>query len=424
MKSFLFAYITFFLSILTLLSQTDEINHEKYNHYRERLFREFIAYDSTTQPNYMGTFIAASKRIETPTYKGLWWGEGTINTSCLIQVLVTEYLMNIQNGKDNTQTLHDLYFAMKTYERLDLYAETYYLDKGPGTASLNGFFIRDDVPGDILERYPYLISIEDQNKWSVYSDYYFACCSWKDKYHKEMSQDQVWHLLLGFALVAKFLDTLYIEENYHFQDQAKEYSRLMITRLQGEKNFKWQLRNPVDKHKIPQNRGGKVRIMAYGFAEAGHTITGENFHKYNSDNGLWRTAFYQGWFVKKNFDDDFCFRILSTIADLPDEDDFNRLITYYYKKKIYKYPQFPLLFILLHSENSDEYYQKTGSLLPDVEALLNEAPMEGPSSKEETWSATNMLIWPESANNGKPGEMYNGLDYMLLHNLYYLTIKE
>ena len=267
MKSSLTFFL--FLSLLSnyLFSQTDRKNHEKYNHYRERLFKEFIAYDSTTQPQHIGTFIAASKKVITPTYKIMWWGEGTINTSCLIQALTTEYLLNKINGIDNTQTLHDLYFAMKTYERLDFYAETYFYNETTGTASLNGFFVRDDVPDNILELYPQLINYDDPAEWRIYSDYYYDCCSWKDKYHKEMSQDQVWHLLLGFALIAKFVDTTY--ENYDFQYYAKEYSKLMIMQLQGGENYKWQLQNPVDGHKIPQNRGGKVRIMAYGFAEAG-----------------------------------------------------------------------------------------------------------------------------------------------------------
>ena len=56
--------------------------------------------------------------------------------------------------------------------------------------------------------------------------------------------------------------------------------------------------------------------------------------------------------------------------------------------------------------------------------MLDSAPDDGPCSECGTWSATNLLVWPENAGKERPGEEYNGLDYMLLHNLYYLLEQE
>ena len=212
---------------------------------------------------------------------------------------------------------------------------------------LNGFFIRDDIPKDILLQFPYLTGYEDPSDWSFCSNYTYDYCNWKDKYDKEMSQDQVWHLLLGFSLVNALVDTIAIDYQYNFRFWSQYYSKLMITCLQGQKHYKWKVQNPVDQHKIPQRNGGKARIMCYGFSEAGRAISSENIHKYNSHNIFWKSLFFLGWFYERNFDDDFCFRALSCVADLPTKNDFHKLMKQYRRKKIYKYPQFPLIYAIL-----------------------------------------------------------------------------
>jgi hypothetical protein len=95
----------------------------------------------------------------------------------------------------------------------------------------------------------------------------------------------------------------------------------------------------------------------------------------------------------------------------------------------YKYEHFPLIWSVLN----DDYSRISSGDIIFVLDLLNEAPPCGPNkiklgngdiiSRNPNWSSTSRLIWPE--NNDNPDDSftgeYNGLDYMLLHNLFWLT---
>lgn len=92
-------------------------------------------------------------------------------------------------------------------------------------------------------------------------------------------------------------------------------------------------------------------------------------------------------------------------------------------------PIIPLLHAYLHDKELDCFDQS------EYSDLLSSAPCEGPynfssidgfpSYSTYEWSSDNRFVWPERRGDwtidqpAKSGE-YNGLDYMLLHNLYYL----
>jgi hypothetical protein len=94
---------------------------------------------------------------------------------------------------------------------------------------------------------------------------------------------------------------------------------------------------------------------------------------------------------------------------------------------IFKYEHLPLLWAVVNHNNTNiSSVDKTY-----IEGLLNEAPACGPNKTDNgfvtyrnfNWSTASRLVWPEhlgGRNTESLGE-FNGLDYMLLHNLYWLA---
>jgi hypothetical protein len=102
------------------------------------------------------------------------------------------------------------------------------------------------------------------------------------------------------------------------------------------------------------------------------------------------------------------------------------------------YEQYPLMYLALHDPNysvmgvEDAVYNSDQEL---YEGLLNSAPICGPASNcgVTDWTSTSRCIWPQ--NLGKiPAAQdqttvgahtdFNGLDYMMLHNLYYIAFRK
>jgi len=89
------------------------------------------------------------------------------------------------------------------------------------------------------------------------------------------------------------------------------------------------------------------------------------------------------------------------------------------------YEHLPLLWSVLNSNYS--YISSADQQF--VLNLLKEAPSCGPnnySAKDSSdwnidWSSDNRLVWPENCGTLNNIGQFNGLDYMLLHNLYWLA---
>lgn len=96
------------------------------------------------------------------------------------------------------------------------------------------------------------------------------------------------------------------------------------------------------------------------------------------------------------------------------------------------YEHFPLIWLILHSNGNEPRYNEVKS---EVEALLYSCPDCGPfsvngSSPPESgeavdWTSPNRLVSPDhhDENNMWWGK-FSGIDYMLLHNLYWLVYKD
>jgi len=123
--------------------------------------------------------------------------------------------------------------------------------------------------------------------------------------------------------------------------------------------------------------------------------------------------------------DDYRSRSLCATGNLslPNKNPYQILIEKQNQDSLFRYEHLPLLWSVINNDVSNLSETDKSFIIN----LLNIAPACGPhgfnrgsSDFVYQWSSDNRLIWPESKGDTTSAE-FNGLDYMLLHNLYWLT---
>lgn len=233
MKFFLFLFILIFMS--EIFCQTPAQNFQKYQYYRQRLVNDYMLVgdcDGCSVPaNIRG-------RTSTPNFKAsnvLNWGDATIELGWYISVLATEYKVFTMQGQSTSETIKELYYALRAFNRLDEMAEAYCrcnessnydvtpynncVSAGfnPQSGDLNGFFIRDDVPANFvssntthfnqnLNASIITATIESSDRTERQDgDPPGSNPNQADLNPVEESVDQVCGMLMGCALVNKFI---------------------------------------------------------------------------------------------------------------------------------------------------------------------------------------------------------------------------
>ncbi len=195
---------------------------KKYNHYRERLEKEFVIISSDVE-NYGVNIPAVDRFSDQWGYNHLSWSDGNSNFNNYIIMLVTEIELLKRNHQDYTKSLAALVYTLLALERLDLYSEynlrqyhnLYLISQGDTVndyikypADINGFMIRDDVSfGFWMSNHRYFgfdLGIPDEaltktNKYrSIFQEGTIPL--------QGMSQDVIIHLLEALAVMDHFLD--------------------------------------------------------------------------------------------------------------------------------------------------------------------------------------------------------------------------
>lgn len=445
-------FIVVFLILISfsgsdLYAQTAALNFGKYQTYRKRLLNDFMV---SSSGNELGTNIPASIRNEYT--RQMRWGDATINLSNYMAVLATEYSLYKHNNIPVEQTLIELNNAIMAMERLDAGAGIFYGDRN-AIPIPNGFFIRDDVPANFTQDWAW--------KNPSFKDYPLVKSDYIDQniHLNEMSQDQVWHLIIGLALISHLVDDTagWAVPQYHGPFRFTISQRAMIAGyriihamqdkaclFKSKKTGKglcvnfWHLKNPSFGKAV--RRGANPNFLKYGFAESGNIITQEvfgNMHWGNSRGGrVWYKLsrsfqYMQRFLASGNAEYIYYLGSTATVGNVWSTRDLIKLFNRHQKLPFIPNPQyehFALISCVLHDdcpstlEKEKSYYEN----------LLNTAPKEGPFNYgynqnrlyEHEWSSINRFVWPERRGTGTgahhQGE-YNGLDYMMLHNLYYLV---
>lgn len=447
-------YITFCILLAAFLlgqkhlgAQTPEKNFEKYISYRKRLLNDFMVSSSGDEP---GTNIPAS--IRNKYTRQMRWGDATINLSNYMAMLATEYRLFKINNLPVNQTLVEIHNALMAMERLDAGAGIFYGDRN-ALPTPNGFFIRDDVPADFTQQWVW--------KNPSFADFPSVKSDFIDEKIRlnEMSQDQVWHLIVGLALISHLVDdtTSWQVPLYHGPVRFTLSQRAMIAgyriihAMQDKfyivkpgsdgKGFGfnyWHLNNPATGEAV--KRGANPNFLKYGFAESGNYITQGAFgdmHWGNSRRGsVWYNLsksfqYLQRFTTSGNIEYIYYLGSTATVGHIWSTRDLIRIFNRHQRLPFIPNPQyehFALISCVLH-DDCPRMLQKEKKR---YENLLDLAPSEGSFNYgynpnhlyEFEWSSINRFVWPERRGTGTrehhQGE-YNGLDYMMLYNLYYLV---
>ena len=427
-------YILFLAVFLFNLSSFSQSKIEKYWYYRKRLTDYFVK----VGPNIGESIVA--ERLNDGGYNKYKIGDGTIDLASYISVLATEYALLIQNNQNTNETLQELYYAMLAYERLDRCE-----DQAPWyqTEELDGFFNRWDVE---LFTDPSTFSLEGRNKgltpnddWGTKPPGHPTWINALDDFEQgdpEISQDQAVHLLMGFALIKRgfndeglsFTDLNGNIININFYSWALQLTDKIINYI---KDGGWLIWDP-NHDLVP--RGANAIGNSFGLAEAGQYITGTNYHNvisiadwpvwwmqripnpmqpYNTTMAMGLAAIGDSWNFLTTYTDE---NLL--IAGFPwDRQDLYVPLYSYLHSRVVGWPTYKknkIRDILDDApcggpyfwSNSNEYFSCCGSV---------------PGNPGGGWATKNRFRNDiDGQYNGADKANFNGLDYMLLYNLYHL----
>jgi hypothetical protein len=491
--------------------QDNQQNLRKYWYYRERL-KKFVLVSSNYNEN--GTNIPGSDINLTKDL--LSWDDGNGALNQYISMLATEYglFKKFGNTTEAKNTASQLYYAIKSFERLDRIAEAI---KDPNhvqqTSDLNGFFLRNDM------------NVNNESSWNKYK--YGGSSAYFDQPNyfigipnEENSLDNCIHLIESFTLVNALVDNEIIDGIVvNFKQLAKDNINRMIQNMQHYNapipqyiclggslvdicltpfSYTWYVSNPLTNTLSQEGNGTDFTMLyaSYGFSEAANKILGmvlfNGITNYSDDlfkilltyplaDVSIKLTIYQKmaaitgaiytdvelkintpytsdkvfdlvpdepkiWvpnpffpFVNIEVDayailaensktwkldyDDYKIRSLSSTGNISDYNGLSSPESLLKKQNFYtvlKYEHLPLIWAV----NNKNFGYINSEEKNYIKNLLNTAPVCGPYYKSSTdnggiWSSVSHLIWPEKNGNGTG--YFNGLDYMLLHNLYWLT---
>jgi len=226
--------------------------------------------------------------------------ETTRQLGWYLALLASEYHLQKSHQKETAKTEKELYFALRAINRLDGMAE-YLQSVSPGSivwdkpagrylrsgiawldtanANRNGYLIREDVPPGWHERFPGDLPVrhgDGFNNWIVQEQFYQS--------PHPASQDQIYHLLFGLAFVCKFIpDDLQVNQLFILKE-----ARAIASRLAGVFTSDFQIRNPVTGTLLDNQEGGNGKIYSFFLAvSAQYLITGQEYPAFSASRDNW-----------------------------------------------------------------------------------------------------------------------------------------
>ncbi|MGB3467575.1 MAG: T9SS type A sorting domain-containing protein, partial [Cyclobacteriaceae bacterium] len=417
-------------------------------YYRHRLRTEFMVMglSQTEHPteraadfggNYGHSLPAHNTYLVHEDNYKIWWSDGTIDLGFYISVLATEYKILNDGGFDTSETLEELFYALKAYERLDSYSNNVWDDDTQSRK--NGFFIRDDVTSDIFDQNPIFEKYKDASGNYVTTSDYMGSDDKEPSGFKTITPEQYHSLLMGFALVKVCVgDATY--NGFEFKNSVMTYAETTAKYLEDRK---WKVKDENG----DLNRYGKVFRME-GHAWIAAKAVGFISDRYKSKEFLDELT------PAARMDFRIRLRVASgSLARLPtytvahmamgvavgeglDPESFLKKVQASYILKLTPYPTY-VEFI-----DNDLYYllwnflrNRNGSVgdPQNIDEKLIAAPCYGPLWRpsnldrnhpyyegEQGWRSDNRWVKASKRNEGDRRSKMNGLDYMLMYNLYVL----
>lgn len=408
--------ITFALSVLLALparADTTEENLAKYTRLRERLLSDF-----TSVGLEAGQSEPAPERNDGAGF--MKWGDGTIALGFYTGVLASELFLLSRpetfpgaDGGDPSRidrTVEELYDALFALERLDLVADAAFPPPCTSEPSLNGFFIRDDVPADFHSHFPGITEIR--------SDFIDPVLT-----NKEESQDQVYHVQLGLALVVALVPSDLVVQGRALRGWAMEQAERIARNFADD----WVIRNPACNDRRV-NRGEDALGYSWGESLAVAAMTEGAFVPFTEPDleGIWGTLAYPENPVYGNENNLHMALAIMAVGDGFGPDTAEVMATL---AELQDWPLYPLLHRALHGPDATGFCATFPSVNQRAREMLDELPADGEPAcplpggpAPHGFTTHNRFIRGASqhyvGSPGCEGLRYHGLDYMLLHNLY------
>jgi len=398
-----------------LYAQNHSTYLDKYWAYRNRLTTEFMVVGE--QP---GMSMPAERKDTSARF--LKWSDNTIWLGWYIGTLALEYNLltnpryqDFDRGDSTAlnQTLDELYHALKGIIRLDEMAESSFPLPCDSLGSIrNGFFLRDDVYSGFDSNFTGINLIR--------SDF-----SATDVYLKEMSQDQVYHLLMGLALMKKFIPPQLAVYGMNIRQEAIDQALLIVDWVNQDG---WVIKNPVCQKSV--DRGPDAFLLSYGINEVAKFFS-DGAVNYNSDVSAfyefaWSTLVLTANPAYSNTDNLHMAMAIAAVGKGWMDTTLNVLMDLAVSNKWYVYP---LIDILLHDDTTSVMFDSFRDTINHwSDQMMDEAPPEGPftlypDTVTHGYAVNNRFIRPRSTHYVghffTEGSQFNGLDYMMLFNLYY-----
>lgn len=437
----LFALCLFFVFWFAGYGQTLEKNHEKYLTYRSRLNYFYIQGTGPGQnliSSIHGMGLNRSKILN-------FGGDQTIELSWFMGMLATEYKLLAINNQNTGQTLKDLYYALMALKRLDECE-----DKEPwnlSSSKFDGFFMRADIPGS-----DYTVKYSDNFNLNLTPADTFRTQTPGHPFYVErvrfsnieMSQDQVIHVLMSMGLIIRcFPDSTFAftdnDQNrvlFNFHSFATEMVDHIIRYIHNENSQngpkKWVIYNPK-KEKV--HLGSDASVFAFAFAKTGQKLTGNSYMK-ELDARISRRIMWE--LAKIPTPNEWNSSMACILAALGDSWEFTNKTdkSIYDSSKKYDWDSYYLLLW--------EFINHKKSPFTDIDKILfqlNEAPEQGTYFYGDStefvnqgwvkkpccgWASNNRFRNTNKETEGRISFVgnYNGLDYMLLYNLYRLNYNQ
>ncbi|MBA3500852.1 MAG: hypothetical protein M4D80_26810 [Myxococcota bacterium] len=394
-------------------ADTTAQNLDKYRRLRARLVTEF----TSVGPD-QGQSQPAPERMDAEGR--MKWGDGTIALGFYLGVLASEHHMltkpaQFPGAGDAAQlerTRNELYYALLALERLDNTADAAFPAPCSTTTALNGFFLRDDVPASFTTKFPGITTIE--------SDFIDPTLT-----NKEESQDQIYHVQHGLALVVALVPANVVVQNKPLRAWAIQQAHRIA---QHFAKSDWIIRNPACGNRAV-NRGENAIGFSYGETLAAKYVTAGALMPTTSGifMNAWNTLRQPTNPTYNDADNLHMAMAIMAVGDGYGTDTPQVLATLTEKQD---WPVYPLLHRVLHPA-SPGFCMTAPAVNGRARTQLDELPSNGepacpgPVAAPHGFTTHNRYIrGKDQAYVGPPGCQgirYHGLDYMLLHNLYALA---
>lgn len=355
-------------------------------------------------------------------------GDATVSLGFYIANLASEMAVNDYLGESNEKNIHDLYFALKAYYRLEKKASEIFGQK----EVYKGFYMRSDAMADFWKVY------NEKNNPSMKLHCVVDALTCNYTYYKGdlveilnhgviNSHDQSIRILFGLAFVKRFVGEEVAYQGESLLPMAQDIANRIVGRLH---KGKWKLVAP---NGVKGNDILGGNSMAYGYAIdlMGEYITGKRHGKYCSFcndivyKWLWELS---GLGNSVHFNKMMVF-VLATVSDSRSWKRFMKITT---RDEMYLYP---IASAILHNRKFTPLEKQ--KVLEPMKKLLAIAPPDGtcysrPDDKlhnhlkqvrgwmaDFRWSTGNVNSLIGENKHARPGEHY-GLDVMLAINLHRL----